>query len=351
MPTSRRRQRDLIRKLLRRFEPEIARAFAESVQDLRAGVNMAALERAIGSGNVDAVIRALRLDAAALSPITSAIQSSYQASGAVTASSISNITNPRTNSKLFVRFDLRNPRAERWVRDHSAKLVTDIITDQRSAIRLAVEAAVRDGNNPRSAALDIIGRINKATGRREGGIIGLTSNQTQWADNAFEELSSTSKTALNKYLGRKARDRRFDAAVRKAIDTGEPVPRATVQRAIARYKDNLLQLRGEAVARTEALNSMRAARKEAFEQAADSGEISKTAIKRRWNSTGDDGRTRDDHLAMDNHPPVGLDEPYTFPDGSRAMFPGDDSLGAPGEQVIQCRCTEDYEIDFFEGVT
>ena len=58
---------------------------------------------------------------------------------------------------------------------------------------------------------------------------------------------------------------------------------------------------------------------------------------KRWIATTD-GRVRDDHLAM-NGVEVPQDEPFVLPDGSKMMFPGDISMGAPPEQVINCRCT------------
>lgn len=49
-------------------------------------------------------------------------------------------------------------------------------------------------------------------------------------------------------------------------------------------------------------------------------------------------RTREDHLAM-NGVEKPQDEPFVLPDGSKMMFPGDISMGAPPEQTINCRCT------------
>jgi hypothetical protein len=36
----------------------------------------------------------------------------------------------------------------------------------------------------------------------------------------------------------------------------------------------------------------------------------------------------------------GLSQPFTFPDMSQAMYPGDDSLFAPAGNLIQCRCVQ-----------
>lgn len=68
---------------------------------------------------------------------------------------------------------------------------------------------------------------------------------------------------------------------------------------------------------------------------------------KRWVATKDDRvrglkpyekRNGIDHDAMDGVE-VPLNEPFTLPDGSKVMFPGDISMGAPPEQTINCRCT------------
>lgn len=58
---------------------------------------------------------------------------------------------------------------------------------------------------------------------------------------------------------------------------------------------------------------------------------------KRWIATTD-GRVREDHLAM-NGVEVPQDSPFIMPNGDRLMFPGDISLGASPESVINCRCT------------
>ena len=58
---------------------------------------------------------------------------------------------------------------------------------------------------------------------------------------------------------------------------------------------------------------------------------------KRWIATTD-GRVREDHKEM-NGDEKPQDEPFVLPDGSKMMFPGDISMGAPPEQTINCRCT------------
>lgn len=59
-------------------------------------------------------------------------------------------------------------------------------------------------------------------------------------------------------------------------------------------------------------------------------------VMKRWHAIIDD-RTREDHAAMDGVT-LPIDEPFTLPDGSQMMYPADVSLGAPLNQIINCRC-------------
>ena len=60
-------------------------------------------------------------------------------------------------------------------------------------------------------------------------------------------------------------------------------------------------------------------------------------IKRRWMCTKD-SRTRFDHGMADGQIVIGTKEPFTV-GGYKMMFPGDMSMGAPGYQIYNCRCT------------
>ena len=60
-------------------------------------------------------------------------------------------------------------------------------------------------------------------------------------------------------------------------------------------------------------------------------------IKRRWMCTKD-ARTRLDHGLADGQIVVGTKTPFIV-GGYKMMFPGDKSLGAPGHEIYNCRCT------------
>ena len=60
-------------------------------------------------------------------------------------------------------------------------------------------------------------------------------------------------------------------------------------------------------------------------------------IKRRWMCTKD-GRSRTSHGKADGQTVTGTKEPFEV-GGYKMMFPGDRSLGAPGSEIYNCRCT------------
>ena len=246
---------------------------------------------------------------------------------------------------MVARFDGRNPRAERVARDLSSKLVTLIVDDQREAIRGVIEDGVAAGRGPRDTALSIVGRVNKATGKREGGIVGLNAPQTKAWIRAGDELENLDPA----YFERKLRDKRFDPMVRKAIEAGKPLSKADRERVLNRYSDRLLKHRGDMIARTETIASLNAGRTEGMQQLIDAGNVTADQVVRVWDSTGADGRTRDSHLAMEGQRRA-MNEPFVTPTGYRMMQPGDSSLGAPGSETISCRCVLRFDIDFYAGL-
>ena len=208
------------------------------------------------------------------------------------------------------------------------------------------EAGIAEGRGPRAVALDITGRIDRATGRRTGGILGLTSQQTQYVISARAELLSGDRAALQNYLGRTRRDKRYDRLVMAAMDAGKPLSAADVDRITGRYKDRLLQLRGETIARTESITALRAGRAEGYRQLVESGAVTADQITVTWSATGD-ARVRDIHRAMDGQK-VKFGRLFTSPTGAQMEFPGDLSHGAHGVDVINCRCYAAYRIRFIE---
>lgn len=339
-----RAQRQRIAALIEKHAPLITDAFLRAVDDITASASVDNIIRSLEAGNIQGAVQALGIESAAYNQVTSAVESAYGDGGSAQTPRISAASGP--NGGAIVRFDARNPVAETWLKNHSSTLITRIVEDQMQSIRQVLAAAMEAGDNPRTVALDIVGRINRATGRREGGIVGLTTQQAQYVRNARQELETGGSVALRNYLSRERRDKRFDRTVLKALRDGTPIPADVIQRATRNYSNQLLRLRGETIGRTEAMASLHAAQSEAYRQAIAKGQIREEQVRRVWNSAMD-GRVRDSHAALHGET-VGLHEPFTAPSGAQLMHPGDPN--APAEEIINCRCTLEIRIDYLSNL-
>jgi len=330
-----------IEQLTKEFEPKLKLAFLEAIADITARAELKRIVERLEQGDVPGAIDAVHLDPAAFRALDGAIASAFDAGGKSTIDNLPRLRDPR-GGEFVVRWDARNIRAEIWLRNHSSNLITRITEDQRTAIRTILEQGMIDGRNPRSTALDIIGRVNRVTGRREGGIIGLSGPQTQAVQKALEELRSDDPSIMARYLSRKRRDKRFDAAVRKAMDAGRPVDAETASKIIGRYRARLLDLRGETIARTETMAALNQSGVEAMRQAVDSGAVRADAVTKTWH-TARDPRVRDSHAAQDRQS-VGLSELFS----NGLAYPGDPAGGAA--ETANCRCWMETRIDFTAGL-
>lgn len=332
--------RSRIEELVERFAPELRKAFLTAIADITSSADLKRIVTALEARDIEAAILAIHLDPAAFRPLDIALASAFEAGGVTVADALPLLRDLQGHRVVF-RFDVRNLRAESYLKQRSSGLITDIIDDQRKAIKAALVAGMEQGQNPRNVALDIVGRVD-GSGARVGGVIGLTSKQEEYARNYRAELLSGDANALKRTL----RDKRFDARVTKAIDSGKGLDEATVTKLVDRYRSSLLRLRGETIGRTEALTSLHVGQHEGYQQAIDSGKIKATAIKKVWSSTGDD-RVRHTHKVMDGQT-VGFEAPFKSPSGATLRYPGDPL--APAAETIQCRCAVNYRVDFLAGV-
>lgn len=311
----------------------VAEAFMSAVRDLAREVEFQKLLLALERRDLQAAMEALHLDRAAFLALENKIIEAYEAAGQTAVA-----TMPRAVSIGF-RFDPGNQRAASWIQRHSGKLITGLTNNEVIQARAYLSAGMASGAPPRSVALNLVGRINRVTGSREGGLIGLSQPQRTAVEAARAELASADATGLRNYLTRGRRDRRYDRLVQKAITEGKTIPAETARTMVSRYSARLVQLRGEVIARTEGLPAIRAAKREAYQQLVDSGRVDVMSIVRGWSTTRD-GRERDTHGAMNGQEVHGLDAPFVSPGGAMFLYPGDTSLGAPASEIIACRCDE-----------
>ena len=337
-----------LEQIIDNFEPTIRRAFLEAIETIRSDIVIEEIITRLEKGDVSGAVNAVPVDSVAFYPLVEAIRQTYNAGGIAAVSTLPRLSSP-SGQKVIVRFDARNIRAEQWLSQHSSTLITNIIRDQQQAIRSVLTTGMVNGRNPRSVALDIVGRVEKVTGKRTGGIIGLTSKQASYVENARQELNSGQPEALKSYLNRVRRDKRFDSTVLKAMNNGEPIPKTTITKMLNRYEASLLKLRGDTIARTEALESVNTSQQEAFQQVLDKTAYTDQDIQREWRCASDD-RVRDSHLMMNRQKVKGMQTPFITPDGYKLRYPHDSSLGAPARETINCRCIQLIRLNYMKAL-
>ena len=332
-----------IDKLVEAWEPILKRAFLDSVYALRSQAQLDLIIRMLEADNFEAAIRAVGLDPVAFRAFDKSLFNAFEAGGNFTSSALP-VVKLSDGFKVTFQFNVRNPAAEQWLSQHSSKLVSEITDDTRVMLRDVFTKGMAKGLNPRTVALDVVGRVNPLTGRRENGLLGVTSSQQKWIENYADELASDNPRAA---LSRTLRDKRFDRAVIKAVESGEAIPASLQNKMVTAYTNRALRYRAENLARSEAMTALHEAQQQSMEQAVQTGAITQQDVKFTWRTASDD-RVRDSHETMDGQE-VAMGEMFITGDSVPIEFPGDPN--APIEETASCRCFREPSIDFAARLT
>ena len=395
---------DDILDLIALLEPRLREAFLAAILTLRREVDVDALERALRAGDVDAALDALNINRAAFGGYVLERQAAFGEVGAVVSKDLTksrtaafratpapSLRGPRADpvpeprgpsgprtpppalsldgpqpTNITFRFDMQNPRAEARIRTEAATRVAGYVDEQIETARRVIADGFNRGEGPQTIATDIAGRINPLSGRREGGIVGLSDPQVGYVESMRARLLSGDPEEMIKVLGRfdkdgkwvegtgqTLRDRRFDGSVKKAIAAigkGKPNPltREKIDAMAAKYSDRLLARRAEDIARTETAHGVEMARAEATKQALDRAGLSADAVTKTWIHQGGIRHARDWHFQMNNKTVTGIDAVFFLPDGSVMLYPHDPDGGVKNN--ANCRCRGDQEIDWAFGL-
>ncbi len=326
--------------LLDKYAPAIRDAILAGIRDVRDNARLTEIITMIEQNNVDGALRALGYNPAVFSQYYTLMMQAFEQGGILMMSMQPKYTPDATGVMTMNRFNVRDKDAERWLAERSSALVTNIEEDVRLAVRDALADGLERGVNPRTTALDLVGRYNRETGHREGGIVGLGEREQQWSRSVRQKLLTLDPS----YFEMDLRDKRFDSIVREAISTGRPLTGDQVTKLVDRYRDRALRHRGETIGRSETLAALNRSEYESTRQALAQSNLPLTAATKVWDSAGD-GRVRHTHAEMDGQR-VGIDEPFISPSGAQMMHPHDASLGAPAQERVACRCRVKYDIDY-----
>lgn len=333
---------------LDKLAPRIRKAFLDAMGRNASAVSIRDLVAALERGDVYAAAALLDLNPATLYPVTEIIREAYIAAGQSAANDL--------HWRIRATFGFGgNPRAEAAVDRITGQFITRMVDGNREAVQDVVRTLVDEGVPARRAALAIVGKINPVTGLRDGGFLGLDGGVlpdgrvTGRLGVAKRVAAMLRDPELIKeyFIGAKPRykttDRRFDKMVRRAIAEGRALTQAEADKITKAHKARLLKNRGDTIAHSEGLTALRKGTHDGWAELVASGAVANDRIERTWLS-GRDGRTRHDHVTMQGQKRIGVDTPFTFPDGHLAMFPGDPSLGAGPEDLIECRCVEIFRL-------
>jgi hypothetical protein len=332
-------------ELLATYEPKLAAAFRDSIDAIRSNIVLKTIVEALERGDIAAAVRAIQVEPEAFTTLELALQEAFNAGGVNAVQSLPQLAAP-DGARVLFQFGVRNLMAENMLRTISSSMVTNIVEDQREGLRIAFEAGLARGQNPTRTALDVIGRVSRMTGRREGGMIGLTSAQIELVEKYRARLLEGDVDGMKAYLGLKTRDRRFDRTVAKAIREGMPVPADMVDKIAARLSDRNLLLRGQTIALEETRTALFAVRDVAIRQQIEAGKIQAQDVIKHWRHSGSK-HPRMQHVEMASRykaEGIPLDQAFMAPDGTMLMHPHDPR--APARHRIGCKCRIEYTIDY-----
>lgn len=320
-------------QLLEHWNGQLKKAFLEAIHKIADTARLDKIAKMLEGGDIDGAVRAVGLDPASFRPFDKTFGAAFEAGGVATAQ--------LAPAKLQFQFNIRNVAAENWLRRYSSDLIAEIFDDQRQMVRNALSAAMSKGVNPRTAALDLVGKIGP-NGHRQGGLIGLTSSQEQWVRNYQEDLLTDPIKALT----RKLRDKRFEKTIATYAAEQKPLPLSLINKIITSYRNRALRYRAETIARTEAMAALHEAQNQAVTQMLANGVVDTQQIDFVWH-TAHDNRVRDTHQTMD-----GQRRHYGFAfvtgSGAQLRYPGDPAGSAA--EIINCRCWMEPKIDFLFGI-
>lgn len=342
--------------LIDKLSPEMERLFNEAIARIKNETVVARVIEALERRDVDGAIEALRIESEAFAPLKEALRQAFNQGGILTVGDMPRLFDPM-GARVLVRWDASNQRAEANISAIAAQLVTGILPTTEAAVRRTILSGYEQGKGPKDIGTDIVGRIDRVTNRRVGGMLGMTLDQVEYVERARSILSDP--TRLREFL---IKDQatgewklRWTAAgkpairtVLKAIREGKPLTPDQIAKITGDMTNRYVKQRGESIGRTETLMAVTAAKHEAYLQALNKAGRDESLVTRRWRAVGD-RKTRHSHMILNGQTMQGMDAPFVADNGDMMRFPGDRSLGAGASSVVRCRCDCAYSFDFAEA--
>ena len=346
--------------IARELRPRTRKAFLRAVQSTANAVSFADLVTAIDTGNIEVAVDLMRLSPDTFEAVSDVLRTAYVAGGALAVDTIPvGQLNPqgRRVKRGSIVFSGTRPIEAAEHMSLFNSLITNISPPEELATREIIARGIENGVHPRTIARDLVGVVD-ATGQRAGGVIGLTDKDklmVQSVRDGFRDIANNGGR-VNSYFNLESRNKTLDKQVRAAVANDRAARAAgrsvkfdekLLTRMTNTITNKSLFRRGEAIARTHMLGAIDKGRVSGYNRLADDGLIDPQTITKVWDAIGD-RLTRPDHNSM-NGQVVAFDEPFVAPDGSRLAHPRDATLGAPAEQIVNCRCHAAIKVDYLDN--
>jgi len=166
-----------------------------------------------------------------------------------------------------IRFDRTNPEAQRYAREQSAKLITDISKSTRAAVSGIVDRAFSEHMPPAESA------------RLIRDVVGLLPAHAGAVENYREALRSAEPGSVVTVGS--------GSTSQKIRIPEEGLDREEIAASVSDYADALVDWRADTIARTETLSASNEGQEQLWDQAVEAG-LLPADVEREWIVTNDD---------------------------------------------------------------
>ncbi len=340
-------ERDTQRKFNERaaeLEPAAGQAFVDSWQAYVNGVSLEGLQRAIFSGGSDGAARFLRTTPETIDQFGTEIQTAFVAGGAIAFATIPVKQNTPDGVRVSRVFAGTRPEDATAVTAQIDRVVRELAPSTASVVQNTLNDGLRRIISVDERMEELVGKLNPATGNREGGTLGLNQRDARTLQSVDDGFRTGNTARINSYFELDGRNKSLDGRIKRAIAKDGRISdtlRLEVRRAM---QARLLAKRGLVFARAEVYNGIQAGRITGYNRIVAMGIVEDDSLRRVW-ETFIDSSTRPSHVSIDGQVRTG-DEPFMFPDGTRMSQPRDGSFGAPLREIVNCRCYVRFDFKF-----
>ena len=334
--------RELLEQVAADWQPQIRAAWIEAINAITSRIVLKRIVEKLERGDVAGVVADLGIEDGVFAKFEHSLIQAYHSGGIATVDSMPALRDPNGN-RVHFSWGVRNLPAEQAMRQHAANLVTGIVTEARDGIRDVLVDNLSRGRSPYDAGRTLAGRINRVTGRREGGLIGLSRPQMETVVRIERAMREGDKVYMRDYLTFANRDKRLDRMVLKAIREGRALAPEEAERVTRLYANRALKYRADTISILETHSALARSKRDAFQQQIDNGKLDAQDVTKRWRRTVS-REPRIEHLAMAGKPAIPFNAKFTLPDGIQCDGPHDPNL--PARHVVGCKCSLDISIDF-----